>query len=171
MSDANEAIHAHVANHLAALQAMEREKGVVELHLTLRKPVLLGLEFRKAPDAVQVARFVDFAPKLHQLANAAVRKIRRHCNTRCEGKLLLLHGCACMHVPPDSVFNGAHLRVEVDAKVYHEWFEGDIVGVWARYSEAAELVHFDRKTPIFVASGVYQTDDQEMMRVRDGLYG
>lgn len=42
------------------------------------------------------------------------------------------------------------------------------MGVWKRYTEAAELEHFNRGTPVFVASGVYQTEDQDMIQVRDG---
>lgn len=84
MDTAIDAVETHVANHLAALQQIERNKGVVELHLTLRRPVLLGLDFLKAPGAVQVARHVDFAPKLHVLANNVVRRIHRQYNTRCE---------------------------------------------------------------------------------------
>jgi len=83
--ESHKAVRAHVTQHEEALKAIEQEKGVVELYLTVIKPVLLGLDLVKVPDAVQVARYVDFAPKLHELANSIVRRIHREYNTRCEG--------------------------------------------------------------------------------------
>ncbi len=79
---ARTAITAHVQQHLAALQAIQQQQGQVDLYPTLRLPALLGVELRHVPNAVQVGRHVDFAPQLHIIANAIVRRIRREYNTR-----------------------------------------------------------------------------------------